>query len=106
MYFSLTEEEIRSLCRTNIEAFEKWARTIINNELSKEIGSNYFDIELSPGVPVVKKSIRDKTGKLMSKYPDRFCRKIDTLFLDELIYLLCRNDLYQFYLGDFGSFLF
>lgn len=106
MYFSLTEEEIRSLCRTNIEAFEKWARTIINNELSKEIGSNYFDIELSPGVPVVKKSIRDKTGKLMSKYPDRFCRKIDTLFLDELIYLLCRNDLYKKFFKEFLDLIY
>ena len=43
-------------------------------------------IELSPNVPVVKKSIRDKTAIMMRNHPQRFHRKIDTLFLEEIIY--------------------
>ena len=47
---------MHSLCRVNIEAFEKWARTIIDSELTKNLGVNYFDLELAPNVPVVKRS--------------------------------------------------
>ena len=101
MLYSFSEEEIRSLCRVNIEAFEKWARTIIDSELTKNLGVNYFDLELAPNVPVVKKSIRDKTAQMMRSNPQRFHRKIDTLFLDEIIYLLCRNDLYKRFFKDF-----
>ena len=106
MLYSFSEEEIRSLCRVNIEAFEKWARTIINSELTKNLGVNYFDLELAPNVPVVKKSIRDKTAQMMRSNPQRFHRKIDTLFLDEIIYLLCRNDLYKRFFKDFLDLIY
>lgn len=106
MFYSLPEEELRSLCRINIEAFEKWARTIIHSELTKKLGENYFDIELSPGVPVVKKNIRDKTTAMMRAHPQRFSKKIDTLFLEEIIYLLCRNDLYKNYFKNFLDLIY
>ena len=106
MLYSFSEEEIRSLCRVNIEAFEKWARTIIDSELTKNLGVNYFDLELAPNVPVVKKSIRDKTAQMMRSNPQRFHRKIDTLFLDEIIYLLCRNDLYKRFFKDFLDLIY
>lgn len=106
MLYSFSEEEIRSLCRVNIEAFEKWARTIIDSELTKNLGVNYFDLELAPNVPVVKKSIRDKTAQMMRSNPQRFHRKIDTLFLDEIIYLLCRNDLYKIFFKDFLDLIY
>lgn len=106
MYHSIPENELRSICRINLEAFEKWARTIIHSELSKHLGDNYFDIELSPDVPVVKKSIRQKTAVLMREQPQRFKRKIDTLFLDEIIYLLCRNDLYKLYFKSFLDIIY
>ena len=106
MLYSFSEEEIRSLCRVNIEAFEKWARTIIDSELTKNLGVNYFDLELAPNVPVVKKSIRDKTAQMMISNPQRFHRKIDTLFLDEIIYLLCRNNLYKRFFKDFLDLIY
>ena len=106
MLYSFSEEEIRSLCRVNIEAFEKWARTIIDSELTKNLGVNYFDLELASNVPVVKKSIRDKTAQMMRSNPQRFHRKIDTLFLDEIIYLLCRNDLYKRFFKDFLDLIY
>jgi len=106
MLYSFSEEEIRSLCRVNIEAFEKWARTIIDSELTKNLGVNYFDLELAQNVPVVKKSIRDKTAQMMRSNPQRFHRKIDTLFLDEIIYLLCRNDLYKRFFKDFLDLIY
>ena len=106
MLYSFSEEELRSLCRVNIEAFEKWARTVIDSELTKNLGVNYFDLEVAPNVPVVKKSIRDKTAQMMRSNPQRFHRKIDTLFLDEIIYLLCRNDLYKKFFKDFLDLIY
>ena len=106
MFYSLSENELRSICRINLEAFEKWARTIIHNELVTELGENYFDLELSPGVPVVKKEIRLKTEEMMRNHPQRFRGKIDTLFLDEIIYLLCRNDLYKRFFKKFLDFIY
>ncbi len=76
MFYSLPEEELRTICRVNIEAFEKWARTVIHSELTTHLGENYFDIELSPNVPIVKKGIRDKTAIMMRNHPQRFHRKI------------------------------
>ena len=70
------------------------------------MGVNYFDLELAPNVPVVKKSIRDKTAQMMRSNPQRFHRKIDTLFLDEIIYLLCRNDLYKRFFKDFLDLIY
>ena len=58
-------------------------------------------MELAPGLPVIKKSIRDKAKEMMKNHPQRFQRKIDTLFLDEIIYLLCRNDLYNKFFKNF-----
>ena len=55
MYYSIPENELRSICKINIEALEKWARTIIHYELEKNLGDNYFDLELAPGLPVIKK---------------------------------------------------
>lgn len=63
MFYSLSEEELRSICRVNIEAFEKWARTIIHSELTQNLGENYFDMELAPDVPVVKKAYEIKRHK-------------------------------------------
>lgn len=95
MYYSMSQDELRSLCRVNIEAFEKWARIIINNELTDLYGADYFDYYINNDNPVIKKSIRDKSVKMMKEHPNRFKRKIDTLFLDEIIYILCKKDLYQ-----------
>lgn len=106
MFYSLPEEKLRSLCRVNIEALEKWARTIIHSELTKKIGVDYFDVELSPGNPVIKKSIRDKTAVIMRAQPARFHKKIDTLFLDDIIYLLCREDLYKNYFKEFLDLIY
>lgn len=106
MLYSISEEELRSIGRVNIEAFEKWARTIIHIELTNNLGNGYFDMELAPDVPVVKKSIRDKTAAMIQKNPQRFSRKIDTLFLDEIIYLLCRNDLYKKYFKNFLDLIY
>lgn len=95
MFYRYTEGELRSYCRTSIEALEKWARIVIDAELKLKYGENYFEAKMENGEPVIKKSINDKAVKMARANPDRFNRKIDTLFLDEIIYVLCKEQLYK-----------
>ena len=96
MYHTFSEEEIRGYCRTNIEALEKWARFIINRELTKVYGDNYFNYEQN-GEPIIKHEVREKAETMIRKEPGRFKSKIDTLYLEEIIYILCKDNLYKAY---------
>ena len=95
MFYRYTEEELRSYCRTSIETLEKWARIVIEEELKNKYGSNYFEAKMQNGDPVIKKLINDKANDMLRSHPDRFRGKIDTLFLEEIIYILCKVQLYK-----------
>lgn len=94
MLYNLSEEQIRSLCRNSIENLEKWARFIIDRELTLNYGKNYFYFEEN-GESLIKNEIKNKTQKMMENEKERFAREIDTLFLDETIHILCHPKLYK-----------
>ena len=52
MYYKYTDEELRSICRTHIESFEKWARIIIHKTLSEKIGLDYIHAKGVDGNPI------------------------------------------------------
>lgn len=91
----MSQEDLRSMCRTNIEAFEKWARIIIDKELTNAFGVDYFDANINQNNPIINKKLKDKVNKMFEENPRRFQRKIDTLFLDDIISILCKEDLYK-----------
>ena len=39
MYYMYTDEELRSLCRQNIESLEMWARRIIHDQFTQKYGT-------------------------------------------------------------------
>lgn len=94
MFDKFTQEELRSACRQNIESLEVWARRIIHEELSQKYGLEYFNYQFKNGEFLVKNDIREKAINMQKKEPFRFLRYVDTLFLDELIYFLCKPILY------------
>lgn len=100
MLYRYTEEELRSLCRNSLEAFEKWARIIIDMKLKEGYGKDYFNAKVNNEY-IIKKEIRDKANKMLKSSPDRFSKEIDTLFLEEIIYLLCKDKLYRTNFKDF-----
>lgn len=102
MLYKLSEEELRSICRKNIESLEKWARNIIDMRLKKAHGDNYFYKILENGEPLFKKSITEKAEKMLVENSQIFSRPIDTLYLDEIIYVLCKKKLYN---ENFKEFL-
>ena len=95
MYYELSEEKIRSRCRTAIENMEKWARLIIDKELTELYGKDFFYSKDNYNNPIVKKEIIKKAEKIKADNPERFSRMVDTLFLDEIIYFLCKDSLYK-----------
>lgn len=101
MYYKFREDELRSICRTHLEAFEKWARLVVHKVLSKHIGSEYFFLTYPDGNLILKKELIVKAKNMMQTEPMRFPNAVDTLFLEDIIYILCRQDLYKSYFSTF-----
>lgn len=95
MYYELTEEKIRSISKTAIENLEKWARLVIDKELTEKYGENFFYENDDDNNPIVKKELIRKSEQIKKENPARFSRMVDTLFLDEIIYFLCKESLYK-----------
>lgn len=94
---------IREKCRSRIESLELWIRRIIHEELATSHGSNYINTELSPGVYLIKKDIRDNINSRFK--PTEFPRQIDASFFENLIDIFCNpnlfNQYFQKYLNEF-----
>jgi len=95
MYYSYTQEELRSICRSHIEAFEVWARRIIHNKLTTEYGENYFEADIGNGEKLLNKEHYKKYNNIITKNPSRCKRPVDALFIESLIYILCKQKLYK-----------
>ena len=102
MYSEFSEEKLRSICREYIETFEKWARIIVDMELTRKYGIDYIHTKNSDGNFLIKKEIVKKADKMRQDEPTRFPKPVDIFFFEDIIYLLCRQDLYQ---DCFSSFL-
>lgn len=94
MYQEYTQEQLRSYCRSCIESLEIWARRLIHEKLVQEYGENYVDAISPDGSPLLKREITNHISKMQSQNPGRFFRPVDTLFIEQIIYLLCKRELY------------
>ncbi|MFY0630167.1 MAG: hypothetical protein JXR05_07275 [Flavobacteriaceae bacterium] len=101
MYYKFTEDELRAICRTHLESFEKWSRLIVHQILSEKLGQEYFFSKHQDGNYLIKKELVEKAKKMMASEPNRFPKPVDTLFLEDIIYLLCKNDFYKNYFSSF-----
>lgn len=101
MYYRYSDEELRTICRNHIENFEKWARIFIHNVLSEKIGDNYFHEKGADGNYRMKKAIVEKADKMMADEPLRFPTPLDTLFVEDIIYILCKPDFYRDYFSPY-----
>ncbi len=94
MLYNYSEEEIRSKSRLSIESMEKWARTLIDSKLSEVYGEDYFHAQEN-GNNLIKNEIVEKAENMKKNNNGRFPKLIDTLFLDEIITILCKESLYK-----------
>ena len=95
MYYEYTEEQLRAFCRTSIETFEIWARRFIHEILIAKYGQNYLYAQLPSGVYIVGKYVSKQVERMIQKDPARFPRKIDTLFVENIVDVLCNDKLYK-----------
>lgn len=94
MFSNLSDEQIRSICRTNLEALEKWARILLHYVLTDLYGKDYIHTKNADGNYKFRKALVEKTEQMMKDEPGRFPTPLDTLFLDELIYFICNDNVY------------
>jgi hypothetical protein len=79
---------------------EIWLRRLVHESLSKEYGNNYLEYKDKDNNYLINTEIREKVKSLIKQEPERFPRDIDAFFLPDLIYIICRNDLYNKFFKD------
>lgn len=94
-----TENDLRSVCRKEIEALEHWTRRLIHETLTAQYGQDYFTHKKNDE-PLIKGEITSRVNKMREENPDRFPRPIDAFFLGDIIYVLCKKPLYDAYFKD------
>lgn len=92
---SLSETALRDLCRHRIDAFESWSRRLIDETLKNSYTTDYFNYMISDDQPLIKQEIKRRIEKRIHDNPGRFPRKVDAFLLEDIQYLLCREDLYK-----------
>jgi len=95
MLYSLTKEELRSLCKNSIETFEVWARRIIHEKLSSKYGEQYFDVTIENDEKILNKEHYKLYDNVKQANPSRCHRPVDALFIETLVYVLCKEILYR-----------
>lgn len=95
MYHEYTQDELRAYCRTCIETFEIWARRFIHEIMEEKYDSDYLYAKLPNGDFIISRTVRNQVERMMDKEPTRFHRKIDTLFVEHIVDILCTEKLYK-----------
>ena len=94
------EEEKRSLCKIEIENLEIWLRRLVHESLSKGYGKNYLEHKDENNNYLINRKIMQDVNDRIKQEPKRFPRCIDAFFLSDLIYIICRDDLYNKFFKD------
>lgn len=84
---------IREKCRSRIESVEIWIRRIIDEELTKQYGSDYINIKVSDDAYLIKKEIRDNINSRFAN--GTFPRSIDAGYFENFIDIFCNPNLYN-----------
>ena len=93
--FSLSETQLRSLCRRQIETMEHWSRRLITDTFTEAYGKEYWNETLNDGQPLVKSETRSRVNRRLDSDSNRYPRWIDAVLLDDIKYFFCRDELYK-----------
>lgn len=95
LFADLTFDEIRSLCRSNIEAFEVWARRLIDAKMTEKYGGNFLEAKDTHGEFILKKELRERIARMRTAEPERFPRTVDAFFAEDIEHVLCHQAFYK-----------
>jgi hypothetical protein len=100
LFSQLKEEEKRSICKKEIENLENWLRRLAHELLSKEYGKNYLEHKDDNNNYLISTKVMQDIKNRIKQESERFPRCIDAFFLSDLIYIICRDDLYNKFFKD------
>jgi hypothetical protein len=92
---SIPFDELRSACRQKPETCELWSRRLIHEELSRHFGASYFSDAIHNDNHIISKNIRAHAASRRAENADRYGREVDTLLIDKLVAILCKEDLHD-----------
>ena len=95
LFSQLKEEEKRSICKKEIENLENWLRRLAHESLSKEFGKDYLEHKDENNNYLISRKIMQNIKERIKSEPKRYPRCIDAFLLSDLIYIICRDDLYN-----------
>lgn len=88
---------MRSIAKRHIESMEMWARRVINQILTDEFDNDYFHAKKDDDNSLFNNKFISRIEDLMKKDTDRFKRPIDATLIEDIVYILCREDLYPLF---------
>ncbi|SPH24131.1 hypothetical protein DEA8626_03180 [Defluviimonas aquaemixtae] len=97
---TLTQDDLRALCRRSIEGLELWLRRLIDYQLSAAYGNNYLEAKRDDGSNVINNEVKNKLVTRLNSDPSRYPRPIDAATLEEEIRIICNPDLYRKYFRE------
>ena len=95
MFYNYSMEDLRAYCRTAIESLELWGRRLIDDLMTEEYGTDYLHAKLPTGENIISTERLRRLEKRRLDEPQRYLRWVDTLFLDDIRYILCKEMFYQ-----------
>lgn len=93
----LSTEELRASCRQRLESCELWLRRLIHETLLSEFGSAYINTATLNGQPLFGGKVRKRVASRLATAGHGYARPIDTLLLDDLKSVLCKQDAFGKY---------
>ncbi len=93
-------DDLRNACRRRIETLETWLRRLIDFKLTEAYGLDYINYLDDDGKFIFNKDIRDHCESMFNGNAGRYSKKVDTLLYDQLIYFICRDDMYKVFFGE------
>lgn len=91
---TLTDSEIRSVCKERIEVLEHWLRRLIDDLLSQTYG-NYLGHEDAQGNRLIRKRLAEQIEERRRKESNRYPRIVDAILLDDAIDIVCNPQLFK-----------
>ena len=84
MFYALTEDQIRNLCKEKIESLEHWLRRLIDEKLSTSHGDDFSHADRA-GNRLIKGGTVDVLEERLGQGPMRYGRKTDSMVLSDAI---------------------
>lgn len=91
-FHSLSESELRDVCKSTLEALEHWLRRLIHEQFQGQYGTDYIHAKNSKGDFLIKGEIRKYIDNRCAAEPRRYARPIDAALLAHAIAIICKRE--------------